>query len=115
MRRRQSQPGEEDPPPPAGWSWDPEKRHEERFWDGSQWTARVWDDGSETVDPKLPFSIPVWTTPEPSSIQRGSVDSSHPRISRLPVDDHTPDVCEFCGAPWEPDATGNCPYCHRTL
>lgn len=34
----------------AGWFEDPSGRHELRYWDGSQWTAHVFDAGSQSQD-----------------------------------------------------------------
>jgi hypothetical protein len=38
--------------PPAGWHPDPTGRHEQRYWDGSQWTANIADAGQPSVDPE---------------------------------------------------------------
>lgn len=40
-----------------GWHPDPLQRHDERWWDGSQWTASVADDHAQFVDP-LPIAAP---------------------------------------------------------
>jgi len=37
--------------PPAGWNPDPSGRHQHRYWDGSQWTSSVADNGVTTDDP----------------------------------------------------------------
>lgn len=42
---------------PARWSPDPLGRHQYRYWDGSQWTDHVSDDGMVTSDP--PVASPV--------------------------------------------------------
>jgi hypothetical protein len=53
---------EESPRPGPGWSWDPTRRHEDRFWDGHRWTHQVRDGGAESIDPGgLPQSIPSRT------------------------------------------------------
>jgi len=36
---------------PPGWLTDPMQRHQYRYWDGTQWTAAVSDDGAESSDP----------------------------------------------------------------
>jgi hypothetical protein len=36
---------------PAGWHPDPRGRHELRYWDGTQWTDHVADDGAMSTDP----------------------------------------------------------------
>ena len=36
---------------PPGWLADPVERHQYRYWDGTQWTAAVSDDGAESRDP----------------------------------------------------------------
>ena len=35
----------------AGWHSDPMKRHEQRYWDGAQWTEHVSDAGVPSTDP----------------------------------------------------------------
>ncbi len=35
---------------PSGWKADPTGRHQFRYWDGSQWTENVADDGEQTLD-----------------------------------------------------------------
>lgn len=39
------------PPVPAQWCPDPTGAHQLRYWDGTQWTAQVADDGQQSVDP----------------------------------------------------------------
>ncbi len=36
---------------PPGWLTDPMQRHQYRYWDGTQWTAAVSDDGAQSSDP----------------------------------------------------------------
>jgi hypothetical protein len=36
---------------PPGWLTDPMRRHQYRYWDGTQWTGAVSDDGAESSDP----------------------------------------------------------------
>src|SRR4051794_30617176 len=48
---------------PAGWLPDPYGRFQQRYWDGSQWTAHVVTNGQQQVDPlgtttSVPFAIP---------------------------------------------------------
>jgi hypothetical protein len=38
-------------PPPPTWAQDPTGRHQVRYWDGTDWTDWVADDGNETRDP----------------------------------------------------------------
>ncbi|MGH9171466.1 MAG: DUF2510 domain-containing protein [Acidimicrobiales bacterium] len=40
------------PPPLFGWYPDPTSRHEERYWDGRQWSSRVADGGVRADDPE---------------------------------------------------------------
>jgi hypothetical protein len=37
--------------PPPGWFPDPHGRHQQRYWDGSTWTANVADGGATSTDP----------------------------------------------------------------
>jgi Protein of unknown function (DUF2510)/Fibronectin type III domain len=46
------------PMAPAGWYADPASRHENRYWDGSGWTAAVADRGVTATDPLE--SPPPW-------------------------------------------------------
>ena len=39
------------PLPPAQWYADPTGRHAHRYWDGTQWTPHVADDGRTASDP----------------------------------------------------------------
>ena len=39
------------PPVPADWHPDPSGIHQSRYWDGTQWTSQVADDGQQSVDP----------------------------------------------------------------
>jgi uncharacterized RDD family membrane protein YckC len=49
------------PENPARWAPDPLGRHQYRYWDGSQWTEHVADDGRVGADP--PLASPTPTTP----------------------------------------------------
>lgn len=42
------------PPPLFGWYPDPTGRHEQRYWDGRQWSHRVSDDSVRGDDPLRP-------------------------------------------------------------
>jgi Protein of unknown function (DUF2510) len=42
-----------DQPVTAQWYPDPSGRHQLRYWDGSDWTAHVSDDGVVTQDPPV--------------------------------------------------------------
>jgi uncharacterized RDD family membrane protein YckC len=48
---------------PARWAPDPLGRHQYRYWDGSQWTEHVSDDGVVSTDPPIASPTPT----EPSS------------------------------------------------
>ena len=39
------------PGAPSGWYDDPGGRHRMRYWDGTAWTASVWDGGPVMTDP----------------------------------------------------------------
>lgn len=56
MTQQQSGP----PATPAGWFPDPLGRHEQRYWDGVQWTEHVASHGRQSVDPVGgPANIPT--------------------------------------------------------
>ena len=44
---------------PAGWYADPASRHENRYWDGTRWTAAVADRGVTATDPLDPPPLPA--------------------------------------------------------
>ena len=65
MTQQQSGP----PTTPAGWFPDPVGRHEQRYWDGAQWTEHVVSHGRQAVDPVGgPANIPS-VTHAPDKIQ----------------------------------------------
>src|SRR5215472_12698583 len=49
---------------PAGWYADPASRHENRYWDGTGWTAAVADRGVTATDPlESPPPLPAEASP----------------------------------------------------
>jgi hypothetical protein len=64
----------DEPSPPAGWSWDATKRHNERFWDGRHWTDRVRDGDNESLDPVHPHNVPARTSASPPGPQSQFAD-----------------------------------------
>ena len=58
------------PAPPAGWFPDPLGRHEQRYWDGQQWTEHVASHGRQGVDPvAAPQQLPT-VNHSPEKIQQ---------------------------------------------
>ena len=58
-----------------GWYADPLGRYERRFWDGSQWTAKVRTGETEQVDPlgvstSIPFAIPATAYSDDAATKR---------------------------------------------
>ena len=53
---------------PQEWLPDPEGRHQLRWWDGSQWTEHVSDNGQQGID-ELADSVPP---PPPGAVARRS-------------------------------------------
>jgi uncharacterized RDD family membrane protein YckC len=51
---------------PARWAPDPLGRHQYRYWDGSQWTEHVSDDGRVGTDPPIANPAPT-TNPAPAT------------------------------------------------
>jgi len=43
---------------PEGWMDDPTGRHQQRYWEGTRWTALVSDDGVTSDDPIEPPPTP---------------------------------------------------------
>src|SRR5687767_8710389 len=41
----------------AAWHADPTGRHQLRYWDGSNWTEHISDDGAQGVDPLQPRGL----------------------------------------------------------
>ena len=67
---------------PPGWFPDPLGRHEQRYWDGQQWTEHVVSHGRQSVDPPAaPQQVPT-VNHSPDKIQQqvqqraGVVDTS---------------------------------------
>ena len=54
---------------PAGWYLDPTGRHQGRYWNGTDWSAHVVDDGIQGIDPSLASTGP--SIQEPHSEQAG--------------------------------------------
>jgi hypothetical protein len=50
-RMRGAPPADPSASAPAGWYADPAGRHEQRYWDGAQWTQHVTDGGRPSTDP----------------------------------------------------------------
>jgi uncharacterized protein YxjI len=74
----------QDGPPttPPGWFPDPLGRHEQRYWDGQQWTEHVVSHGRQSVDPPAPPQQVPTVNHSPDKIQQqvqqraGVVDTS---------------------------------------
>ena len=59
---------------PAGWHPDPRGRHEHRYWDGTQWTDHVADQGRMSIDPVAEVYQPAAQAPtEPSQVDLPAV------------------------------------------
>ena len=55
--------------PTPGWNPDPSGRHEYRYWDGSNWTDDVSDNGVTSIDPLAAAGGPSYPTdPAPSKV-----------------------------------------------
>lgn len=74
------------PTVPAGWHPDPQREHELRYWDGSNWTAFVADTGQQSVDPLVPAASASAVTFSASSSGAGSKSGYRPHM--------TPDLME---------------------
>jgi hypothetical protein len=67
-----------DQTPPAGWHPDPVGRHQHRYWDGSEWTSHVADDGVTAVDPLLaPPSGEAFVSGESLRSRTASAEDGH--------------------------------------
>ena len=55
--------------PPAGWYPDPTQQHEQRYWDGAQWTEHVATAGTQSTAPMQPMAAPV-TVSTPERVRR---------------------------------------------
>ncbi len=58
---------------PAGWQPDPRGRHEYRYWDGSQWTDHVSDQGTVSQDPVADTSPPAAAETPATEVQPAAV------------------------------------------
>jgi hypothetical protein len=54
-------------PPLFGWYEDPSGSHEERYWDGRQWSDHVRDAGVVSSDPLAPYAAAPAETSPPAS------------------------------------------------
>ncbi len=66
------------------WHIDPTKRHQLRFWDGTAWTDRVADDGTESDDPLRAVDVvpTEFARPEPSGQQNARQDTAVSRTDQ---------------------------------
>ncbi|MEA2126173.1 MAG: hypothetical protein QOI80_2955 [Solirubrobacteraceae bacterium] len=71
---------------PAGWQPDPRGRHEYRYWDGSQWTDHVSDQGEVSQDPVAETGAPAADTPAPAA-----ADPAPTEVHETPAADPAPD------------------------
>ena len=79
------------PENPARWAPDPLGRHQYRYWDGSQWTEHVSDDGLVGTDPPIAGPTPAADRPDPGrgAVRARTPGTPRPRARRRPG--HEPD------------------------
>jgi hypothetical protein len=108
----------------GSWQPDPNGRHQYRYWDGSQWTDQVADDGVTAVDPPDPgapppadAAAPVAESPaEPAPAEPTATDPTPP-AEPTPPSDPTPTepTSSTWGAPpTDPGATTAMPVAGGT-
>ncbi len=66
---------------PAGWFPDPYGRYQQRYWDGSAWTAHVTTNGQQTVDPLGATTTVPFATP--ATAQSGTTNLTAPATQQL--------------------------------
>ena len=66
---------------PPGWHPDPMGRHEHRYWDGTQWTDNVADQGEMSMDPVHAAPQEVAAPAEPSRVDLPAIDPSQIRVT----------------------------------
>ncbi len=60
---------------PQGWHPDPTGRHQVRWWDGTQWTDWVGDNGQQSQDPLTPAAAtPAAAGPTTTSTTTSTTD-----------------------------------------
>src|SRR5688500_13738547 len=59
-----------------GWHPDPMGRHQHRYWDGTQWTDNVADQGQMALDPLMAAPQAVSAPAEPSRVDLPAIDPS---------------------------------------
>jgi hypothetical protein len=69
---------------PAGWQPDPRGRHEYRYWDGTQWTDHVSDQGAVSEDPVSDDSAPA-AAETPATETPAAADPAPTEIQDTPV------------------------------
>ena len=70
----------------AKWRPDPYARAKERWYDGARWTARIRNDGVESVDPlgataTIPFTNPTGITPKITTVERDGIGGVFDRVT----------------------------------
>lgn len=58
-------------PPLFGWYEDPVAKHEERYWDGREWSDHVRDGGVVSTDPLPPYGTPPAVSAEQAPLTDG--------------------------------------------
>jgi TM2 domain-containing membrane protein YozV len=85
---------------PAGWKPDPRGRHEYRYWDGTQWTDHVSDQGEVSQDPVADAAPPTDIeksaifTPEETAVTPTAESAGPPATSEPPVTAEPPAAAE---------------------
>jgi hypothetical protein len=89
---------------PPGWHPDPMGRHEHRYWDGTQWTDHVADQGQMNLDPVHAAPQEVSAPAEPSRVDLPAIDPSQVRVTgAMPaIQPHQQEV-PATGAPATPE------------
>lgn len=71
--------------PPANWYPDPTGRHDQRYWDGEQWTEHVFTEGVQGVDP-LEQAVPTVGADPGTVAQEGDQDDRESSGDDAPPD-----------------------------
>jgi hypothetical protein len=95
---------------PAGWHPDPMGRHEHRYWDGTQWTDNVSDQGQMSMDPVMAAPQAVSAPAEPSRVDLPAIDPSQIRVTgAMPAITPQQQEPPATGAPATPEPAATTP------
>jgi polyhydroxyalkanoate synthesis regulator phasin len=93
----------------GSWQPDPHGRHQYRYWDGTQWTDQVADDGVSAVDPPDAAGAPAPGGDAPAVEAPADPTPTEPTTSLDPAQPVDPGATSWGAPPTDPGATTSMP------